>query len=126
MVVVVLAVAIGINAQTPEQYRAEIPFSFEAGGRQHSAGEYRVGKIASGAIGLVNLQSGKMRIVGVNAQSGNDWESPATLTFVRTNGSYRLSEISTPSFKIKTKARKIRDNARELALAEQVVKIYLN
>lgn len=127
MVVVVLAVAIGISAQTSPQYRAEIPFSFEAGGRQHSAGQYRVGEIGSGAIGLLNLQSGKMRILGVAPQPGNDnWNSRGTVTFVRTNGRYRLSEISTPSFKMKMKARKVKDTVADLASAEQVVKIHLD
>ena len=127
MVVVVLAVAIGVSAQSPQQYRAEIPFSFEAGGRQHSAGQYRVGEIGSGAIGLLNLKSGKMRIVGISAQPGNNnWTNRGTVTFLRTNGRYRLTEISTPSFSLKMKAKKMKHNVADLASAGQVVKIYLD
>jgi hypothetical protein len=42
------------------------------------------------------------------------------------NGRYRLSEISTPSFKLKMKARKTKVHVADLASTEQVVKIYLN
>ena len=127
MVLVVLAVAIGVSAQSPQQYRAEIPFSFEAGGRQHSAGQYRVGEIGSGAIGLLNLKSGKMRIVGISAQPGNNnWTNRGTVTFLRTNGRYRLTEISTPSFRMKMKVKKTEYNLGDVALAEQVVKIHLD
>lgn len=127
MVVVVLAVAIGISAQGSPQYRADIPFSFEAGGRQHSAGEYRVGEIGSGVIGLLNLESGKMRIVGISAQPGaNDWSDRGTVTFLKTNDGYRLTEISTPSFNLKMRVKKMKGNVADLASAGRVVKIYLD
>lgn len=127
MVLVVLAVAIGINAQSSQQYRAEIPFSFEAKGQHHSAGVYRVGEIGSGAIGLLNLKSGKMRILSVTTQPGNNnGNNRGTVTFLRTNGRYLLSEISTPSFRMKMKVKKIPYEAGEVAAAEQVIKIYLD
>lgn len=126
MVLVVLAVvAVSISAQSSQQYRAEIPFSFEAGGRQHSAGKYRVGEVGSGAIGLLNLQNGKMRILGITTLPGN-WSSRGTLSFIRTNGRYRLSEITTPAFRMKMKAKKIKYDLGDVASTEQVVKIYLD
>lgn len=125
MVLAVLAVAVSISAQSSRQYRAEIPFSFEAAGRQHSAGKYRVGEVGSGAIGLLNLQNRKMRILGATTLPGT-WGSRGTVSFIKTNGRYRLSEISTPSFSIKMKAKKVKYELGDVALAEQVVKIYLD
>ena len=131
MALVVLAVAMGINAQSSQQYRADIPFSFEARGRQHPAGEYRVGSMSinsPGAIGLGELQSGKVSILGVTTGRGNDnWDKPGTLTFVKVNGEYILSEISTATFSMKVKRAKskVRDDDK-LAANETKVKINLN
>ena len=131
LVILVLAAAAGVSAQSSQQYKADIPFDFEADGRQHSAGSYRVGSVSvigSRATGLLDIQSGKMRLVGRIAQPGNSgyWAERGTLTFLKVNDRYVLKEISTPSFKLKMRDRRIKVADDRLALATNVVKVHLN
>ena len=102
----VMAVVIGANAQASQQYRAEVPFDFEAGGKQYAAGKYSVGPL-SGAIAIRSLETGNMRLLGVSALAGtNDWINPGTLDFHKVNGRYTLSRISTPTFQMEMKIQK--------------------
>jgi hypothetical protein len=108
-----LAVTVGANAQGNQQYRADVPFSFEANGKHYSAGEYTVGPLSQianpGGIALRNLDTGKARILGVTSNHGdNDWNVPARLIFLKVGGQYTLSQISTATFKMKMKAQKAR------------------
>ena len=127
----VLAISISINAQSAQQYSADIPFDFEARGERHSAGKYRLGSMSvnsPGAIGLREMKSGAVRILGISSGVGTDnWDNPGTLTFVKVDGKYRLREVSTATFSLRIKGVKtgIRDNG-DLASAERVVKINLN
>ena len=111
MVLCVVAVTMGANAQTAQQYRAEIPFDFVAGGKHYSAGQYSVGPVAAStgsAVVIRDLQKGNSRVLGVNTLGGNrDWDKPGTLSFLKVNGRYRLSQISTATFSMKMKAPKI-------------------
>lgn len=110
MVVFVFSVAMGVNAQSAQQYRAEIPFGFDAAGRHYAAGEYSVGPMSQtqGPIAIQDLRNGKKRMLGVNSLGGtNDWDKVATLTFRRINGRYRLSQISTPTFNMELKVPKV-------------------
>ena len=121
MVVAVLAIAVAANAQVSQKYRAEIPFNFDAGGAQHQAGTYVVGPI-SGALSIRSLKSGKVRMLGLIQQAGdNNWDKPGTLTFVKSNGAYALSEISTPTFQMKMK--RTRTDVREVAGSKPSVEI---
>lgn len=108
----VLAVTIGVSAQSDQQYRADVPFSFEVGGKQYEAGKYMVGpasRTATGAIAIRNIKTGEGRLLGLSDVGNNDWDNPGTLTFLKIAGRYRLSHISTATFKMKMKS-KTRDN----------------
>jgi len=89
MAVLVLAAAIGINAQTSTQYEAEIPFSFEVRGQQHAPGAYRLEKSPSGSslILLRDVDRGKMSALSAYSVQGNsNWKKPAMLVFQKVNG----------------------------------------
>jgi hypothetical protein len=113
----VLAVSVSIKAQSAQQYSADIPFAFEVQGEQHPAGKYRLASMSTnspGAIGLRDVNSRKVRILGIAAQAGSDnWDNPGTLTFLKVDGKYLLSEISTATFKLRMKDTKtaVRDVA---------------
>ena len=131
MVLAVLAISVSINAQSAQQYSANIPFSFEARGERHAAGKYRLGSMSvssPGAIGLREMQTGQIRVLGIATDAGNNnWDNPGTLTFRKVNGRYLLTDISTASFQMKVKVKKARiGEVPEVASAEQVVKINLN
>ena len=107
MLLAVLAISVSINAQSSQQYSADIPFDFEARGKQHAAGKYRLSPASvnsPGAIVLREMKSGKGRVLGITRDSGtNNWDQQGTLTFVKVNGRYRLSEVSTATFKLRMK-----------------------
>jgi hypothetical protein len=131
LLLAVLAISVSIKAQSPQQYSAEIPFNFEARGEQHPAGKYRLASMSvssPGAIGLRDMQSGKIRVLGVSSDVGtHDWDNPGTLTFLKVDGKYRLSEIKTATFNLRMKGTKtaIRD-VGTVASTQKVVKINLN
>ena len=109
--VFMLAAVMGASAQSNQQYRAEIPFGFEAAGKHYDAGKYEVGPLAQvsspGAIVIRNRQTGNARLLGANARHGdNDWNKDGKLTFVKANGRYVLSQISTATFEMKMNAKK--------------------
>jgi hypothetical protein len=126
----VLALSFSIKAQSAPQYSADIPFNFEVGGKQNPAGKYKLRSMSLGspaAIGLCEAKSGRMRILTANAHQGsNNWDQPGTHTFLRINGKYILSEVSTATFSLKMKSVKtdVRD-VDSVALADRV-KINLN
>jgi hypothetical protein len=125
----VLAISISINAQSAQEYSADIPFDFEARGQQHSAGKYRVTSVSTnspGAIGLREMKSGKVRILGLAMEPGNiNWDRPGTLTFLKADdGKYRLSEVSTATFRLRVKGTKTA--VRDIGNIAQVVKIKLD
>ena len=130
MVLAVLAISISINAQSPQQYSANIPFDFEVRGQQHSAGKYRLASVSMsspGAIGLREMKSGKIRILGVSQDLGTgNWDKPGTLTFLNVDGKYRLSEISTATFKLQMKGTKTESRDVASAASARVVKINLD
>ncbi len=132
MAVGILVLAIGALAQGSQQYRANIPFDFEAAGKQNPAGTYALGVLSltsQGAVAITNIKNGKSAMLGINARPGNgDWDKPGKLVFHKVNGAYRLSEISTATFSMKM--RRTRTNVREVAGGgtphEEVVTINLN
>ena len=128
MAVAVLVIAVAANAQSSQVYRANIPFDFEAVGKNNSAGKYILAPV-SGALSIRNHDSGKARLLGMIQVAGDgNWDKPGKLTFVKSAGKYTLSEISTATFKMKM--RRTRTDVREVsggkAAAEEVVTIYLN
>ena len=127
-----LAVAVGVNAQANQQYRADVPFSFDANGKHYAAGEYAVGPLSQisspGGIALRDLQTGNARLLGIASQTGDDnWNKPGRLIFVKENGVYRLSQISTATFQMKMKGRKSNDDqlAKASPSSREVVAIDL-
>lgn len=132
MVLLVLAVSLGVKAQNVE-YRAEIPFSFQAAGKHYEAGKYSVGSLSQvsspGGIVIRDLQNRNGRILGMNSAHGdNNWDKPGTLTFLKVEGEYRLSQISTPTFKMEMKGRagKGRELAQRAPSGSNIVTIALN
>ena len=132
MVLLVLAISVGAKAQS-DQYRAEIPFSFEAAGKHYEAGKYSVGPLSQvsspGGIAIRDLQNGNARMLGVNSVQGdNKWDKPGTLSFLKVGGQYRLSQISTPTFKMKMKgqADKNSEVAQRTPSASNIVTVALN
>ena len=110
-----LAVTVGVKAQSNQQYRADIPFSFDANGRHYAAGEYAVGPLSQvstpGGIALREMRSGNSRLLGITpVQGDNNWDKPGKLTFIKDNGRYTLSQISTATFEMKVKVRKARSS----------------
>jgi hypothetical protein len=130
----ILVLAIGAHAQTPQQYRAEIPFEFETAGKVNAAGKYTVGPVSmvsDGAIAIRSNESGKARFLGLNTTGGNrNWDKPGTLTFIKANGRYHLAAISTATFSMKMKrtTTAVREVAGSSAGAprEEVITINLN
>ncbi len=116
----VLAVAIGVDAQSGQQYRAQIPFDFDAAGKHYAAGDYTVGPV-SNSIAIRDLQTGSMRLLGPNVQAGtNDWDMPGTLSFQNIGDRYTLIRIRTATFKKDVKVSKTRG---ELAKADHATEV---
>lgn len=110
IVLAALAVSVSIKAQSAQQYSADIPFDFEARGQQHAAGKYRLASVSvssPGAIGLRQVDGRRLSILGVSSDVGNNnWDKPGTLTFLKVDGKYYLSEVTTATFKLKMKEAK--------------------
>ena len=131
MIMAILAVSLTTSAQVSQQYNADIPFAFEARGQQHPAGKYRLVSVsmnAPGGIVLQHVEGKTSAILGIASGMGtNNWDVPGTLTFLNVDGKYRLSEISTATFKLRMKVTRtaIRDGDN-VALAKRAVKVQLN
>lgn len=103
-----LMLSVAGNAQLSQQYRAQVPFDFQAKGVSYSAGEYSLGPMStnssSGAVAIRNRKSGKMRVIGQTQLGGDARAETGKLIFVKANGIYTLSQIVTPTFELKMKA----------------------
>lgn len=96
------------NAQIARQYTAEIPFDFQVHNKTMAAGNYVVGPLSadssSGSIALSARKSGKKFVIG-QTSLGSDETRIGTLTFVKANGTYVLTRVATPSFKMNLKPK---------------------
>jgi hypothetical protein len=103
----VLILGVSANAQIFQQYRAEIPFDFHAGGATYQAGEYRLVPLrtesAQSAIRLQDVKNRKSRLLGPVVLGTISWDVKGKLIFVKADGHYTLSEIVTPTFAIRMK-----------------------
>lgn len=118
-----LAVVIGANAQV-SHYRAEIPFDFEAAGKQYQAGSYTVGRLSDvgGFVTIRDLDRGNMRVLGLNPLPGtSNWDIPGTLTFQKIGGRYQLRQISTATFKMDVKIAKPKSELAKEGSSNKVV-----
>src|SRR5262245_62161476 len=108
MVGSVLILGVSANAQIFQQYRAEIPFDFQAGGATYSAGEYRLVPLrtdsAQSALRLQDVKNRKSRMLGPVVLGSISWEVKGKLIFVKADGLYTLSEVVTPTFAMKMKS----------------------
>ena len=108
MVLAAAAVVFGLqaNAQVGQQYRTQVPFDFTAAGKTWTAGTYSVGLMSSisdsGAISLLNRQSGRKRVIGISRGQAKAGEK-GKLTFLRSGAHYALIAVSTPDFVMKAK-----------------------
>jgi hypothetical protein len=111
--VIILAAAaaafgIQVQAQSGQQYRANVPFDFTAAGRSYTAGSYSVGKVSqisdSGAIMLIDRRTGHAKVIGMNRSRSSN--QTAKLVFVKNGLRYALKEVITPDFGIKVKQPK--------------------
>ncbi len=100
-----LMLGIAGNAQSSQQYRAQIPFDFQVKGVSYTAGAFSVGPVTnSGALAILDRKSGKMQVLGITQLGGERSADTSKLIFVKANGSYTLSRIVTPTFEFKMKA----------------------
>ena len=106
MVGSVLIFGVAANAQI--QYRAEIPFDFQAAGASLTAGKYVIGQNTPGGSALIlrNRKSTKARVLGLANVGSSSWREKGKLIFIKADGHYTLSEIVTPSFEMKMKKTK--------------------
>jgi len=107
MVGMVLASGIAANAQMSQRYTGDIPFDFQANGHQFTAGKYNIGpEVAYGNTGVLAIssktsrESKRLGLVNLNSANGSE---KGKLVFVKVNGSYKLSDIMTPTFAAKMK-----------------------
>jgi len=98
----------GIAANAQSQYRADIPFDFEAAGKAWTAGVYSVGQISSGGPALVirDRKTGKSKVLGQSMPRSESRDSHGKLIFLKADGVYTLSQIVTPSFEMKLRKTK--------------------
>ncbi len=101
-----LMLSVAGNAQVSQQYRAAVPFDFQAKGVSYTAGEYSVGPMStnstSGALAILDRKSRKMQVIGQTLPGGGSGEN-GKLIFIKANGIYTLSQIVTPTFEFKMK-----------------------
>ena len=105
--------ALGVAASAQSNYRVDIPFDFQAAGVQYKAGEYAIGPFNATssvtALAIRDVDSGKTRLLGTTALTGDGRKHKAKMVFVKTDENYTLSEIVTPRFEF-TANRQKRDN----------------
>lgn len=133
LILFVSAITVGVNAQVSQQYRADIPFSFDANGRSYQAGKYSVGPLSQLTMSGIAIRGlGKQSrsgILGPVAHAGtNDWDNPGTLTFLNVAGRYKLIRVSTATFSMEMKSGKDRrgDLAKLGSSKQETVSINLS
>lgn len=98
MITVALA-ALTVQAQSANQMKATIPFSFHIGNQALPAGEYTVRYVNqdSGKTALLfkSVDGKTSRIVNMNTAQKNEREVKASLVFNQYGNSYFLSEVWT-------------------------------
>ena len=101
-----LLFGIAVNAQI--QYRAEIPFDFQAAGAAYTAGNYVVGHVGPNTpvVAIRDRNSKKTALLGHSMGGSDRWDGSGKLIFLKADGRYTLSEIVTPSFAVKLKKTK--------------------
>jgi len=133
LILFVSAITVGVNAQVSQQYRADIPFSFDANGKSYEAGKYSVGPLSQLSMSGIAIRGlgkeSRSGILGPIAHQGtNDWNKPGTLTFLNVNGRYQLIRVSTATFSMNMKSKKDRrgDLAKLSSSKPTMVSINLN
>ena len=133
LILFVSAITVGVNAQVSQQYRADIPFSFDANGKSYEAGKYSVGPLSQLSMSGIAIRGlgkeSRSGILGPVAHQGtNDWNKPGTLTFLNVNGRYQLIRVSTATFSMNMKSKKDRrgDLAKLSSSKPTMVSINLN
>ena len=133
LILFVSAITVGVNAQVSQQYRADIPFSFDANGKSYEAGKYSVGPLSQLSMSGIAIRGlgkeSRSGILGSVAHQGtNDRDKPGTLTFLNVNGRYQLIRVSTATFSMNMKSKKDRrgDLAKLSSSKPTMVSINLN
>jgi len=96
-----LILGTGANAQSSRHYRVEIPFDFQAGGVQYTAGEYvlgPLGQVDKTTLTIRNAETGKTRYLGQTKPIGDGRQGKGKMVFLKSDGLYTLSEIVTSDF----------------------------
>ena len=117
---------VSVNAQ----YRAQIPFDFEAGKVHYAAGEYVLGPLNSSSsassLAIRDVATGRTRLAGITTLSGDGWKGVSKLVFVKTGDSYSLSEIVTSRFTYKGRPSKRYSRVGNVAAAVDTVTVNLD
>jgi hypothetical protein len=110
------------NAQISRQYAAHVPFDFIVGNKLMKAGDYKIAPAAGvtdqRAIVLENAATLNADVVGQTAVTSSISNKQGRLTFVKQDGQWLLSDISTTGFELKLKAKDI--NKENLARAAEI------
>lgn len=103
-----MTVVLGVSAAAQTAYKATIPFDFAIGAKQYVAGEY--------SVALLSGFEGSKNVVLRDARGRNGYifipdratkiVDQASLTFVRSRGTYTLAAIATPQFLVRPSQRK--------------------
>jgi hypothetical protein len=118
----------GVAANAQSQYRAEIPFDFNAAGKAHTAGDYLVGPIGANSpvVAIRDRKSKKLNLLGQARNGSGRWDGTGKLIFLKADGVYTLSQIVTPSFEMKLKKTMTDVRMAGSAVKEETVAINLH
>jgi hypothetical protein len=130
-IVAVAAVAsFGAAAHAQTSYRAQIPFDFDARGKNFKAGDYAVARTSShsSASGIVlrSRETGKSNLLGIGDTSQASRREKGKLVFVKVAGRYQLTEIATPGFGMKVRNPRRAEMIAAAGTAEDIVIVTLD
>ena len=90
LAIAILALVVNVNAQN--KTKADVPFSFDLGGKALPAGTYTVEPINSQAIAVRNVETRKAALINTESAERRDSQSPK-LVFHKYGDTYFLYEV---------------------------------
>ena len=126
-----LFVTVFASGQSATRYRVNIPFDFQAHGENYAAGEYLIGPLDSvvnkSSLAIRSVESRKTSLLGFSTLVGDVRPGNGKMVFVRQDGLYTLSEITTPTFGLKVDHSKEKYVSGKIAASKaEAVSITLN
>ena len=90
LAIAILALVMNVNAQT--KTRADVPFSFDLGGKALPAGTYTVEEISQHSMAVRNAETRQAALINANSAERRDAQSPK-LVFHKYGETYFLYEV---------------------------------